>query len=224
MRTPLVQGQELEHGQCDGEGKKGEPAVGHFATAPKPDSSIWCLDGKLAVSSKHKNPARMQADGKVKIARALIRETEQHAGEREAEKSGQNRMDIRETAQHAGKQDQPGIPANGSGGFRALEKMRERVNHAADEERERPVKHAAQTAKNAAAKQDFLQRADQRSRRRRAANGRHDFTGVHRRGKGAVTAANGNSGDHGQRQKSEQQSAEKFFPLAVRRDEADVAR
>src|SRR5208282_481046 len=123
VRAALVQRQEFENGQRGGERKKSEPAIGHFPGAPKPGRGLRRLNGELAVNFQAENPAGVQADGEVEIARSVIRESEQDAGEREAEKTGHERVEIRKAAQHAGKQGQPGTPADGFGGSRALQKM-----------------------------------------------------------------------------------------------------
>ena len=104
VRAPLVQRQEFEHDQRGGKDKKGEPAVGHFPGAPKPGRGLRRLNGEMAVNLQAENPAGVEADGKVEVASALIRETEQHAGEREAEEAGHERVEIRKATQYARKQ------------------------------------------------------------------------------------------------------------------------
>ena len=101
--------------------------------------------------------------------------------------------------------------------------MHQRVNQAADEECERPVKHAPQSAKNASAEQDFLQRGDNHRRPDGAENNFDNFVRQQILNPAASAKPDGDAGDGGQREKSEQQSAEKFFRLAVRRNKADVA-
>ena len=68
--------------------------------------------GERAVRFQPENPAGVQADGKIKIAGALIGQAEQHARERQVEKSRHQRLDIRKTAQHARQQNQSGMPAD----------------------------------------------------------------------------------------------------------------
>ena len=98
--------------------------------------------------------------------------------------------------------------------------MRERVNRAADEQRERPVKHPAQSAKNAAAKQDFLQRGDDGRRPDGVENGPDNFVRGQVLNHAAPAKPDGDAGDDRQRKKTEQQPAGKFFQLAVRWNQA----
>ena len=70
----------------------------------------------------------MQADGKIKVARALIREDEEKSRKREVEKAGHERVKIREAAKHLREQFEAGMPGDRAGEFRALEKMHKRID------------------------------------------------------------------------------------------------
>ena len=76
--------------------------------------------------------------------------------------------------------------------------MHQRVNHAADEKRERPVKHTPQTAENAAAKQDFFQRGDNHRRHDGAENDSHDFVRRQILNQAPPAKSDGDAGDGGQ--------------------------
>src|SRR5208283_5631425 len=90
--TRWSEGQEFENGQRKQKHPRREPAINHFARAPKPGRGVRRAGCECAVSFQPENPARVQADGEIKVAGALISEAEQDAGQREAEKTGHERV------------------------------------------------------------------------------------------------------------------------------------
>src|SRR4051812_9561311 len=73
-------------------------------------------------------------------------------------------MWIDHALQHLTEHLQAGVPFDRSGPFHIFEKMDERVNGTAAEESGCPLLTAAQSAKEGAAKKNFLQRADDEGR------------------------------------------------------------
>ena len=102
----------LKSGQYGGQDDKCEPTVNEFARAPEPTDFRGNGHGEGAVTFQPEDPAGMEADGEIEVARALIGQAEQQAGQREVEKSGYQLMGIGEAGQHLGEQEQAGIPVD----------------------------------------------------------------------------------------------------------------
>ena len=164
----------------------------------------------------------MQANGKIEIASALIRQRQQHARQRQVEETGHDLFHFNKTAQHRRQQRKTRGPMDLGGRRWPAEKMDESVNSAADHHRGGPAKRFPQRAENRATKQDFLQHRHHRRRQRCAGNFFDPTAGgnvdVH-------LARPGHQDDHSdaaQRRKAKGESAGKFASLVRRFDQSDV--
>src|SRR5438309_2225223 len=98
------------------------------------------------------HPARMQADGKEKVAGALVSQRQERARQRQVEKTGHNLLEIDKPAQHRWEQRETRSPVHFSGRLWLAQKMNEGVKRAADHQRGWPATRFPQRAEYRAAK------------------------------------------------------------------------